>query len=99
MKVRAINIKKLAGLSKLKVDKKEESYFEKQFDETLEIVSEFDKVGTSHTPPTYIVTGTKNVMREDKIDPTRILSQDEALSNAQKTHNGYFVVDAILNEN
>jgi aspartyl-tRNA(Asn)/glutamyl-tRNA(Gln) amidotransferase subunit C len=99
MKVSKINIKKLADLSKLKVDKKEESYFEKQFDETLKIVSEFEKVGTSNTPPTYIVTGTKNVMREDMIDSTRILSQEEALSNAKKTHNGYFVVDAILNEN
>lgn len=89
-------IKKLAKLSKLKVSKSEEKYFKKQFIETLKIIDQLDKLDTSKVGITYSVTGTKNVTREDKINPLNILSQDEALSNAKKTHNGYFVVDGIL---
>ena len=92
-----MDIANLAKLAKLKVDKKEESYFEKQFDETFKIIDQFKDLDTSKADPTYIVTGTKNVMRDDEIDSSRVLSQEEALQNAKKTHNGYFVVDAILN--
>lgn len=93
-----MDIGKLASLAKLSVDKKEEDYFKKQFDETLKIIDEFKDLDTSKIVPTYAVTGTKNVMREDEIDSTRVLTQEEALRGAKKTHNGYFVVDAILNE-
>ena len=93
-----MDIRKLADLSQLKIDKKEEGYFKKQFEETLKIINEFDELDTSKTRQTYIVTGTQNVMRDDEIDTTKILSQEEALSNAKRTLNGFFVVDAILNE-
>lgn len=92
-----MDITKLANLAKLKVSKKEEKYFEKQFEQTLKIINDFDELDTSKIAQTYIVTGTKNVLREDIIDPLRILTQEEALSNAKNTHNGYFVVDAVLN--
>jgi aspartyl/glutamyl-tRNA(Asn/Gln) amidotransferase C subunit len=94
-----MDVKKLATLSKLKIDKKEEGYFKKQFEETIKIIEEFNKLDTSKTSPTYIVTGTQNVLREDKIDSSKIFSQEDTLSNAKRTHNGFFVVDAILNEN
>lgn len=89
-------IAKLAKLSNLKVSKEEEDYFKKQFDETLKIIDEFEELDTKDVKETYTVTGTKNVFREDKIDPQNILSQEEALSNSKSTHNGYFVVDAVL---
>lgn len=92
------DIKKLAKLSKLTVSSKEEKYFKKQFEETFKIIDEFNKLDTSKIDQTYSVTGTKNVLREDKIDVSRILTQEDVLSNAKITHNGYFVVDAILNE-
>ncbi|HLD92201.1 MAG TPA: Asp-tRNA(Asn)/Glu-tRNA(Gln) amidotransferase subunit GatC [Patescibacteria group bacterium] len=91
-------ISKLADLSKLIVSKKEEGYFKKQFDETFKIINEFNKLDTSKVNETYIVTSTKNVLREDVIDSTRMLSQEEALSCSKRNHNGYFVVDGILNE-
>lgn len=92
-----MDIGKLASLTKLSIDKREEGYFKKQFDETLKIVDEFKNLDTSKVSPTYSVTGTKNVMRNDEIDATRVLTQEEALANGKKTHNGYFIVDAILN--
>lgn len=93
------DIKKVAKLAKLKISLKEEQYFKKQFEETFRIIDEFNELDTTKTLPTYIVTGTKNVLRDDIIEPIRILTQEEALSNAKNTYNGYFVVDAILNEN
>ncbi len=90
-------IKKLASLANLKVKKKEEEDEEKQFEETLKIVEKFDSRDTSGADETYIVTGTKNVLREDKIDPLNMLTQDQALSGSKNTHNGYFVVDGVLN--
>lgn len=89
---------KIADLSKLKVGKKEENYLAKQFNQTLEVVDDLNKLKTQSTPETSQVTGLKNVFREDVIDPNRSLTQGEALSNSKKTHNGFFVVKAVLNE-
>lgn len=97
-KTKTVDIAKLAKLSNLKVSKKEEKYFEDQFEETLKIIEKFEKLDTSKVEETYIVTGTKNVVREDKINPLNILTQQQALSNAKKTHNGYFVVGSVLNK-
>lgn len=88
----------MAKASKIKLDKDEVGYFDKQFKKTLEIVDELNQINTSNAAPTYQVTGKKNALREDKIDVTRVLTQEEALSNAKNTHNGYFVVEAILDE-
>lgn len=95
---KVLDIKHLAKLSNLNVDAKEEDYFLKQFEETLKIIEGFDKLDTSKSPETYQVTEIKNVFREDKIEAQPVLSQEDALSNARQTHNGYFVVKAIFNE-
>ena len=97
-KIAALDIKHLAKLSSLTLDQKEEGFFKKQFEETLKIIEKFDKLDTSQNEETYQVTGLTNILREDKVDPSRMLSQDEALSNAKNIHNGYFVVDAVLHE-
>lgn len=93
-----MDIKLLASKLKINLTKKEEKYFEAQFDKTIKIIDEFNTLDIKKTLPTYSVTGTKNILREDIVDVTRILSQDDALLNAKKTHNGYFVVDQILND-
>lgn len=93
-----MNIKKLASLAKLKIDKKQENYFARQFEETLKIVNQFKDLDTSKISEVHPVTENKNILREDKVDPSRILTQDEALSNTKVKHNGFFVVDAILDQ-
>lgn len=86
----------IARLSNLSLDKKEEEYLTKQFNETLKVVDKLDELRTQKTPETSQVTGLKNVFREDKVEKDRILSQEEALSGAKKIHQGYFVVNAIF---
>lgn len=40
------------------------------------------------------MTEEENILREDAVQPS--LSQESALKNARKTHQGYFMVDGIL---
>jgi Glu-tRNAGln amidotransferase C subunit. len=44
------------------------------------------------------VTDLENVFREDEVDENQMLSQDKALQQAKNKHNGYFVVDQILED-
>lgn len=91
-------IANLAKITNLKIDEKKIKYFEKQFEETLKIIDQFDELDTSKIEETYQVTGEKNVLREDVITAEKVLTQDEALSGSKRTYNGYFVVDAIFHE-
>ncbi len=86
----------IAKLSNLQINKSESSYFPEQFEKTLNVVKELGKLNTSGVSGTYHVTGLKNILREDRIDPSRILSQSQALSNTKKSYKGFFVVKAIF---
>ena len=65
---------------------------------TVGYVSQLQSVNTEDVVETSQVTGLENVLREDEIDESRILTQEEALSGAKSTHNGFFVVDRIFEE-
>ena len=88
--------KKIAELAKLTIDKKEQAYLTKQFIETLKVVDQLNKLHTQKTIETSQVTGLINVFRKDFVDKDRILSQKQALYNAKRVHNGFFVVKAIF---
>ena len=66
-----------------------------QLEETVEYVKELDEVNTENIEPISQVTGLENITREDIIKPS--FSQEEALQNAKSTHNGFFKVKGILN--
>ncbi len=91
-----IDIKYIAKLAKLSLTSEEEGRFEKQLEETLARISQLNEVNTDHVEITSQVTGLENVMDEDISQPS--LSQKEALANAKNTHNGFFVVKAVLEE-
>lgn len=88
--------KKMADLSKLHLDLKEQAYFTRQFNETLNIVDQLNQLKTDKFKPTYNVTGLVNVFREDVIDKNKMLSQAEALSNTKQHYRGYFIIKAIF---
>lgn len=72
----------------------EKEKIRRQLSEALEAVEALNKLNTEGTDPLSNPTGIKNVTREDKIEPS--LTQEQALSNAKRTHKGFFVTDAIL---
>jgi aspartyl-tRNA(Asn)/glutamyl-tRNA(Gln) amidotransferase subunit C len=67
------------------------------FSSVLEYVSKVQKVDTKNVKETGAAAPT-GTWREDVIDTSRTLTQEEALSNAPQKHNGYFVVNSILSE-
>lgn len=91
-------ISSIADLSNLTINKEETGYLTSQFNETLNTVNKLNQLDTKTTKETAHVTGLKNIFREDKIDEKRMLTQNQALANAKRTHQGYFLVDAIFDE-
>lgn len=89
-----IDIQRVAKLASIPLSDQEAAKLEKQLDETLDYVTQLNKLDTKNVEPTSQVTGLENVTRDDVVTPS--LSQEKALKNAKRTHNGFFVVDAVL---
>ncbi len=91
-----ISSAKIAKLANLPIKDSEVELFSKQLTSILDIVSKLQKVDTEGIVPTAQVTGQNTVLRDDEIDASRTFSQEEALANAKKTKNGFFVVPAVF---
>ncbi len=89
-----LDVKHIAKLANLPINQQEEKKLETQLNETLKYIEILTEVDTKNTEPTAHVTGLENITREDTTFPS--LSQKQALSNAKKTHDGLFIVNAIL---
>lgn len=89
-------IKHVAELANIPISDEQATQISSAFDETLAVVENLKQVDIAGVEPTHQVTGLENVMREDVVDVSRMFSQEEALSNAPATHEGYFVVARIL---
>lgn len=89
-----LNIKHIAKLANLPISEQEEKKLESQLTETLNYVEMLKEIDTKNVEPTAHVTGLENVTREDK--PGQSLTQTQALLNTKNSHNGFFEVDAIL---
>lgn len=64
----------------------------------MEVVEELNTVDVTGVKPTDHVTGLENIFREDILDETRMFTQEQSLSNAPRTSNGYFVVDQVIEQ-
>lgn len=93
------DVKKIAQLANLQVSDQEVDLFAKQFSSTIEVINELNEIDTQNVNATYQVTGLQNITREDEISPENTLSQEKALINAKNTHQGYFVVNRIIDNN
>lgn len=91
-----MDVKHVIRLANLPVGSRDESRLQDQFTQTLKVVDTVSEVNTADVSPTSQVTGLINVMRQDVVDPSRMLSQQEALSQAPDTQDGYFKVPAIF---
>ena len=91
-----IDVAHVAKLANLKLTVKEEKDFEKQLSAILDYFKDLQKINTDKVEPISNITGMLNVSREDEAKPS--LSQEDALKNAPKIHNGFFEVDAIFAE-
>lgn len=86
----------VAKLAKLSISSSETTLFQKQLSKVLDYIGELNEVDTKDQEPTSQTTGLENVFRTDGTTTSNSLSLEESLSGTDKTHNGYFLVDAIL---
>lgn len=89
----------VAKLAQIPVTADEEKALEKAFDETLKVIDTLQELDVKNVEPTHQVTGLVNILREDVVDEVHMLTQTQALSNAKKTHNGFFVVNQLIDQN
>lgn len=89
----------LAKLSKLTLSDAEISHFALQLTPIVDYFHELDEVDTTHVLETSQTTGLTDVLRADEANAIQGLTQEEALSQAPHTDNGFFVVPAILERN
>jgi aspartyl-tRNA(Asn)/glutamyl-tRNA(Gln) amidotransferase subunit C len=86
----------MATLANIPVTEKESTDLAKEFTKVLEVVDDLSAIDTSHVTPVGQVTGLENVTRPDEVKTDQMFSQEEALRNARSTHNGYFMVNQVL---
>jgi len=91
-----VNVNHLAKLSNLPISDDEAKTLSNQFEETLHVIDNLSELDVTGILPTPQVTGLSNILRDDEVDTSRIFTQREALQNAPKSHQGYFVVPAIF---
>jgi aspartyl-tRNA(Asn)/glutamyl-tRNA(Gln) amidotransferase subunit C len=87
---------KLVKMTKLTLSHDEKKIIHEQLDEALKAVEVFDELDLDGVPPLAHPGNLENVMRDDVIKPS--FSQMEALSNAPASHDGYFMVPGVLEE-
>lgn len=89
-------VRRIARLANLPLSDAELELLAPQLSSIVAFISKLQEIDTSQTAVTSRVTSLENVWREDVVDATNQLSQDQALKNAPETHNGMFMVPAIF---
>ena len=89
-------VKKVAKLANLPLNKDEEEKYSQQLSKILDYVEQLNSVDTSEVEPTFNVSGQSNILREDTT--TLCLSQEEALLNAPKKKNNMFETKGVFEE-
>lgn len=92
------DVQKIAVLANIPVTEELAADLADGFTTTMKVVDELNAVDVAGVEPTNQVTGLENVFREDEIDTSRMFTQEQALSNGKRTHNGFFVVDQVLED-
>ncbi len=86
----------LAKLANLVIDDNEAEKLSSELTNVFDYFEKLKEIDTSNIEPTSQTTGLTNVSREDNISEFDILTQSEALLNASKTDERYFIVERII---
>jgi aspartyl-tRNA(Asn)/glutamyl-tRNA(Gln) amidotransferase subunit C len=97
-KFTATDVHRISMLAQIPTKPAEEEKLAAGFNQVIAVVDTLNQIDIKGIEPTHQVTGLTNVFREDEVDEARMFTQKEALANANKTHDGYFVVDQILED-
>lgn len=89
-----MDVKYVATLANLPLTPAEEKTYSSQLTQILDYISQLQKVDTSNVSPTSQVTGRVNSSRDDQTTPCLPIST--AISQAESSHQNYFTVPAVL---
>lgn len=90
------DIQYIADLANLKIEEEEMDTFTKQIGDILEYFEKLDELDTDEVVPTAYTVPMKNVMREDKVEPS--MDREKILSNAPDKKDGQFRVPKIIGD-
>ncbi len=91
-------VKHIAELANLPISDARAEQLQETLAQSLDVISNLQELDVSNTPQTHQVTETENVWRDDVVDTERMFSQAQALANAPKIHEGYFVVNQVISQ-
>lgn len=91
-----IDIDHVSKLANLTLKREEREKFEEQLSSVLKYISQLSEVDTKEVEPIGHISEMTNITREDEPRPS--LTQEDALANAHKKHNGFFLIDSIFKE-
>src|SRR3989338_2641532 len=87
-------VKHIVKLANLQVSDKELELYTKQIQDILGYVDQLEEVNVDGVKPTYqTLDGVTNVWREDEVGES--LSQEEAVGQAKRRMDGYFMTDCV----
>ena len=87
----------IGWLSRLELSENDLEKYTPKLNSVLDYFSELDEVNTEGVEPTYHVLPLSNVFREDEVrQQGGSLTQEEALSNAPKTQDGFFKAPRMM---
>lgn len=92
-------VEKIVNQANLKLSTKENAQLRDDFDDVLALINQLQTIETTTHQSSFSTSELENIFREDEVDNNHSFSQHEALLNAPRTYNGYFVVDRILEDN
>lgn len=96
MKIDRDMVEHIAELAKLQLTDEEIDLYAGQLSAILDYAEMLQTLDTDAIPPTASVLPLKNVLREDKPQPS--LPRERVLANAADAANGQFRVEAVLDD-
>ena len=89
-------VKNICDLANIELPEDELDEFTGDLEDIVEYVEKLDELDTDNIEPTAFAVPMKNVLREDKVEPS--LDRDKVLKNAPEKSNDQFKVPPIMNE-
>ncbi|MFW6022381.1 MAG: Asp-tRNA(Asn)/Glu-tRNA(Gln) amidotransferase subunit GatC [Halanaerobiaceae bacterium] len=90
------DVEYIANLANLKIDDENIDTFTRQIGDILEYVEQLDQLDTDGVVPTAYTVPMKNVLREDKAEPS--MDMDKVLQNAPDKKGTQFRVPKIISD-
>ena len=95
MKINAETVDKIANLARLEVSDTEKAGLIEDMNSILNFMSKLNEVDTAGVEPLIYLTEEVNNTREDEIK--QVITHKEALMNAPKHDNDFFLVSKVIN--